>query len=490
MTGVAAASLDPSFLTALASVPQSAWARWFDDRQLVGADSPPPVHTLQAAIPLPGGAGHAALCVFEAPAVAPATGTTLTQAALRRWPGAAPADAQVLFEQRDESGAVLWSLASAWADADLRAWLREALSAGAVLRADGWEWVASAERAAVLRAATGGSQQIGGRRHDVVVFEAGAVAILYRRLTSGGQQELDLLRHLERVPLTELAPELLGSAMLRSPSGQRSASALLETIASGAATVRSVLVNRLRRALDGDPSLQASALDDVRAAGVATRQLHAALGRPFQHGVLHGAEPASVGDVEAWVARAWSALSAATWRAAFGIAGAPDPLLAAALPLLPGRLQQFAAAAEQAPGIVQRIHGSLTLDAILITPPRQLCIVEYDGDMGMPDAERTAPHSPLRDVARMLVSIAESAAEAARLAGGDEKAFEIAWLWEREARKAYLEGFGTGGGAIHALLAIFEMEFAARLLRDARLDEVDGPRVASHTLQRLSRTIA
>ena len=254
--------------------------------------------------------------------------------------------------------------------------------------------------------------------------------------------------------------------------------------------MRSVIVGRLRRALDGDPSLQAVALDDVRAVGVVTRELHAALGRPFQHGVLAGAEPASSSDVDAWVARAWNALSEATRRAAFGIAGAPDPMLAAALPLLPGRLQQFAAAAESAPGIIHRIHGSLRLDAILITPPRHLSIVEFDGDLGLPDAERVAPQSPLRDVARVLVSIAEAAAEAARLAGGDDKALEIAWLWEREARKAYLEGYGTGGGALHALLAIFEMEFAARLLRDAADDEIDGPRVASHTLQRLSRTIA
>jgi predicted trehalose synthase len=126
-----------------------------------------------------------------------------------------------------------------------------------------------------------------------------------------------------------------------------------------------------------------------------------------------------------------------------------------------------------------------------MSPPRQLSVVEFDGDGALSDADRVAPQSPWRDVARLLVSITESAAEAALLAGGDAHAFEIAWLWEREARKGCLEGYGSGGGALHALLAIFEMETAARLLLGA-LAATDSTSlvVPAHTLQRLSRTVA
>ena len=148
----------------------------------------------------------------------------------------------------------------------------------------------------------------------------------------------------------------------------------------------------------------------------------------------------------------------------------------------------FRSAADAAPGLVHRIHGNLRLDTVLMSPPRRLSVVEFDGDAYLSDAERVAPQSPWRDVACLLVSLAESAAEAAGLAGGDEKAFEIAWLWEREARKACLEGYGTGGGALHALLAIAEMEFAARNLLEA-VDRDSSTVVASHTLQRLTRTI-
>ncbi|MBC7842118.1 MAG: hypothetical protein H7099_07390 [Gemmatimonadaceae bacterium] len=132
---------------------------------------------------------------------------------------------------------------------------------------------------------------------------------------------------------------------------------------TGAATVRSVIVGRLQRALDGDPSLQASALDDVRAVGVITRKLHAALRRPFEQGVLADAVPATVADVESWVARVWTTLTTATaaLKAADQAERDPDRTLVTALDALPGKLQQFAAAAEAAPGLVHRIHGNLRL---------------------------------------------------------------------------------------------------------------------------------
>jgi predicted trehalose synthase len=483
-----ALGLDPRFLAAIADVPASAWSLWFGRTEAVAQTAPASVPSgMVAAFALPASAGLAAICIFE---TRTGSDVILSQAALRRWNGAAPAGAQILFQHTDGSGNALWTLASAWADANLCRWLREALSAGASMRANGWEWLAAPERPAVSSGTDGSSRQLPERRHDVVLLPPGAVAIVYRELTRGGQPELELLRHLERVPGIRLAPSLLGAAVVLDPEGRRSASAMLEDIDPAAATVRSVLVSRLRRALDGDPSLQAVALDDVRAVGGIARELHAALGRPFDMGVLRGAAPATEHDVEIWVARTWGVLTAAT-RAVRTSHRADAARLAPALEVLPGRLQQFAAAAKRAPGLAHRTHGNLRLDTVLIAPPRRLSVVEFDGDASLSDADRVAPQSPWRDVARLLVSLTDAAAEAATLVGGDTKAFEIAWLWEREARKACLEGYGTGGGALHALLAIFEMESAARHLLTAL---AAGPHaslaVSSHTLQRLTRTVA
>ena len=227
----------------------------------------------------------------------------------------------------------------------------------------------------------------------------------------------------------------------------------------------------------------------MRAVGLITRELHAALGRPFDNGVLLGAQTATVDDVARWVARAWRALSAAT----LALRAAPtcdSSLRSSALDLLPGKLQQFAEVAKGSPGLTHRTHGALRLGTILQSPTRQLTVVEFDGDPWLPEPDRLAPQSPWRDVARLLLSIADAAAEAARLAGSDSSAVERAWNWEREARKACLEGYGSGGGALHALLAIFELDFAARCLLEAvSLGRPDDIAVASHTLQRLTRTI-
>jgi predicted trehalose synthase len=477
-------TLDPRFIDAIASVPTAAWMSWFHDVAPVASPHAAGQPTLITSFALPPGNGSAAICLLETAAGGAAA--ELHQVAVRQWMGSAPDDARVLHQHLDPDGLPVWTLAAAWADSDLRAWLREALTAGVSLRSDGWEWLAAPERPTAARVSFGSSRQVEGRRHDVILFEPGAVAVVYRRMTRGGQPELDLLRHLERVPGVRVAPTMLGSAILRSPEGIRSASAVLEDIVPSADTARTVIVGRLHRALDGDPSLQAVALDDVRAVGVITHEMHAALGRPFEQGVLAGAVPATAADVDAWVARALVAITAA----GAGLRASVDPAgaLTAALEALPAKLQQFAAAAESAPGLIHRIHGNLGLDMVLMSPPRSLSIVEFDGDALLPDTERIAPQSPWRDVARLLVSLADAAAQAAGLAGGDDKAFEIAWLWEREARKAVLEGYGTGGGALHAMLAIFEMEFAARHLLDALAGGLTTA-VAAHTLERLTRTI-
>jgi predicted trehalose synthase len=469
----AASTLDASFIAALASVPAAAWSQWIGDS---GASASPPRRTLAATFALPSAHGHAALCVLE---TAHSDGTTgLHQVAIRRWAGAAPADAEVLYQQCDADGSVRWTLASAWADPDLRAWLREALASGASLRSDEWEWIAAPEHSgAALRSDVRDSRQLTHRRHDVVIFHPDLAAKVYRRVTRGSQHELDLLRHLERVPSPHVASRLLGSATLLGPNGQRSASAAL----------RDIVVHRLRRALGGDVSLQAAALDDIRAAGVITHELHAALGRPFEQGVLIGAVPATRDDVQRWVARALASVRAAT--AHERTLAQAHTETATTLELLPSKLQQFGAAAANAPGLLHRVHGNTRLDTILIAPPRTMMLVEFDGDASLPDPDRASPQSPWRDVSSVLCSVARAAADAAHASGGDEATYERAWAWEREARKAYLEGYATGAGAMHALIAIFELELAADQIAATVDHTAPARRAAVRTLQRLTRTL-
>jgi predicted trehalose synthase len=475
----------PGFLSALLSVPASAWRGWFaaEPGETAHVDD---ARELVATFELPYSRGEAAICLFTLSSGAHAG--ALEQVALRRWIGSVPDDARLLYVAADANGTPAWCIGSAWTDIEARAWFREALSAGAMLRSEGWEWHAVPERAAALRGSDGNARLLSGRRHDVILFEPSAVGIAYRRLTRGAQPEFDLLRHLVGVPGVKLSPALLGTATIRSPDGQRSASALLEDLPHDAATVHAVVVSRLRRAFDGDPSLQATALDDVRAAGVTLRELHGALGRA-DGSLLSRASAATETDVDAWTARAWSWCTQA--RDALLAYRPVDTPLLETLAQLPARLQQFGVAAKRAPGLLHRIHGDYRLMNVLVSPPRRLCVVEFDGDPGLTDVERVASQSPWRDVAQLLFSVGTAAGDAADLAGGDPTAFDIAWLWEKEARKAILEGYGSGGGAaLHALLAIFELELASRHLTAGVTEgRALALTTAGHSLRRLVRTV-
>jgi hypothetical protein len=466
-------------------VPAAAWDRWFGEPS--GGTVPPRAvpRTLVAAFALPGSAGQAAICVFEDKR--PAGTGSLCQAALKWWPTDPPDSVPLLHAGKDAGGRTEWALTSAWADPDLRSWLYRALSAGASLRSEEWEWLANPERASGSRDSDRASAPLHGRRHDAVLLPPDAVAVVYRQLTRGGQPELDLLRHLERVPGLRLAATVLGSAIIRSPTGQRSASAILEDIDPTSSTMRAGLLARLAAAFARDTESLSASLDDVRAVGTITRELHASLGRPLGHTTVTGAVAATQADLERWVARAWSAITRATvaYRAAFPN---DEPTLASVLGLLPEKLQGFADAAASAPGLLHRIHGNLRLDAILIAPQRQLRIVDFDGETRLGDAERLEPQSPLRDVAQLLMSLSEVAADAVLLADSEPDAVEQARLWTREARRAYLDGYGSGGGALHALIAIFELELGALHLTGILAGTGHSLAVASHTLQRLSRT--
>jgi predicted trehalose synthase len=474
------------FLSALLSVPAAAWQAWFSSDPAASPDAESP-RELLATFALPHAKGEAAICLFEI-ADGPQRGA-LEQLVLQRWFGESPADARPLYAKPDGNGAIEWTLATAWADPAARAWFRAALSAGALLRSEEWEWHALPERAAALRNGDGDSLVIPERRHDVITYQPGAVAVSYRRLTRGAQPELDILRHLSMVPGVRVAPTVLGSAIVRSPSGEKSASAVLQDLVPDAVTARTVVVNRLRRALDGDPSEQAAALDDVRAAGTVLRELHGALGRPIDQGVLQGAQPATEIDVDAWIARVWETTDTARGR--LQRSRNAEATLLEALVQLPARVQQFGAAAKRAPGLQHRIHGDFRLENLIMSPQRRLSIVEFNGDARIPDAERVRPHSPWRDVAQLLFSVADAAAAGAQAAGGDAHALEIAWLWEREARRACLEGYGPGGGAaLHALIAVFEIEFAARQLSaSVGTGQSTALLAAAHTLRRLNRTV-
>jgi len=117
------------------------------------------------------------------------------------------------------------------------------------------------------------------------------------------------------------------------------------------------------------------------------------------------------------------------------------------------------AAASSAWPPLQRIHGDLHLGQVLqaaATPERAAhwVIVDFEGEPLRPMRERRVLDVPLRDVAGMLRSF-DYVAGTVRAEGGD------AVGWAREARSAFLDGYGPARGATDpVLLAAFELDKA------------------------------
>jgi predicted trehalose synthase len=477
---------DPAFLEAIALVPSEAWVRWLHLAAHGGVRAQRP--ELQALLAIPGTHGNAAIAILSTRV---RDVTRLHQLAVRRWPGAAPEGSEVLHAQLTPAGRPAWALTSAWADPVARGWLWEALSAGASLRADGWTWEATAERASAGRIAPyiTSAHPAAHPAHDLVLFPPPGFVIMYRELTPGGHIELDVLRHLEESATTALTPSLLGHATLRAPDGVVAGAAVLQAADTDAVNASDLLAERLGRALtEVDPSLQAGALEQVRSIGVATRTLHAALGWPFGHAQPPQATPATAADVDRWTAGARAALTDAYLAA--NTASVIEPEIATLLHDVGEKLDRFIPSAASAPGVSQRIHGALTLDNVLLRPDGTVHMLGFSGDPWLPPEARRQPQSPWRDVARLLYSLTLLRMRVLTESGGDAASAEIGTLWEREARKALLDGYGSGGGALHALTSVFEVELAcATLARAADAADVDGVRAAATAMRRLAAAV-
>jgi len=128
-----------------------------------------------------------------------------------------------------------------------------------------------------------------------------------------------------------------------------------------------------------------------------------------------------------------------------------------------------------------RIHGDYHLGQTLATP-RGWVILDFEGEPARPLPERRAKRSPLRDVASMLRSFAY-AASAVELRHGPQAAQDF----EQRARERFLERYFAqidptllppGEAATANMLAIFELEKAIYELRyelDNRPDWVRIP---------------
>lgn len=181
--------------------------------------------------------------------------------------------------------------------------------------------------------------------------------------------------------------------------------------------------------------------EGARALGEATAEMHETLAEALPS---RAATPADIAAV------------ISSMRERFEVAAREVPALA----VHRGHLDGVYLRAQQSPWPpFQRIHGDFHLGQVLAVPGRGWVVLDFEGEPMRSMRERSAPDSPLRDVAGMLRSFDYVAGSFALAHPG-----ENAHAWASAARRAFLDGYIARSGrdlrAHRALLDAFEIDKA------------------------------
>ncbi|MCE2563558.1 maltose alpha-D-glucosyltransferase [Komagataeibacter sp. FNDCF1] len=317
---------------------------------------------------------------------------------------------------------------------------------------------------------------------------------LLRHLHPGIHPEAEMTAFLTRHGATGIAP-YLGDVTHVDAAGVPHVLAIAEGFIPNQGDAWNWTVNDLR-ATATDLTLSSDEPVDGRAdhiaffhrLGLRLGAMHAILAKP---GPDEAFTPETAGPavVQAWTGHIQAEITAALDMVEHGHAQSPQPETQALAARLCGQrdllLRQVETLAQHARGtLMTRIHGDFHLGQVLVVE-NDVVIIDFEGQPMVPLAERRHRHSPLRDVAGLLRSIAY-AVDTARLGGGEtgshpgagqSAARASAYLaaFEHEAGSTFLAGWAEGMGdaitaigtadARAALLQLFLMEKAAYEIR-------------------------
>jgi trehalose synthase-fused probable maltokinase len=290
---------------------------------------------------------------------------------------------------------------------------------------------------------------------------------VYRLVEAGSNPEVEVNAFLTTVGFRE-APALAGSAMYLL-DGESHSAGMLQQLVLSAGDAWSWVLDRLASEPDGP----AEAIRGVAQIGHLTAGMHTALAsQPRAPGFP--SRLATDDERSAWGASAERQLSAALKA----VDDATRPRLAELAP----RISAGMAAIEGAGAVrVSRIHGDYHLGQLLRTPGG-FTVIDFEGEPARTLAERRAPASPLRDLAGMLRSLDY----AAHAAVANESTGREHSQWLREARAAFLDGYGGVRPDEAALLAAFELEKACYEIVYEANNRPDWTRLPLGALERLA----
>ena len=286
-----------------------------------------------------------------------------------------------------------------------------------------------------------------------IVFGEALILKAFRRVEPGVNPELELLRFLSKRGFPNIAP-LAGWYEFEGRLLDATLGTLQEYLADGQDGWELAL-DRLAR----DPE---AFLDEIRALGEVSGELHSALGSDPTDPSFAPEEPSVeslsllTADIDEQIERVFVDLPENE---------TVEPILGRGQDVRE-RLQAISHIGSA--GRVIRTHGDYHLGQTMLTG-RGWVILDFEGEPARSLPERRRKRSPLRDVAGMLRSFSYAAAGSELLRGTPAPDG-----WETRAREAFLGGYydkveGTllpaGADATEKLLAVFELEKAVYELR-------------------------
>jgi maltose alpha-D-glucosyltransferase/alpha-amylase len=326
----------------------------------------------------------------------------------------------------------------------------------------------------------------------------------YRHLQIGMNPELELGRYLTEVAkFPNLAP-VAGAVEYVAGGGERMTLALLQGQVENQGDFWSYTLDYLQRFLEESraPVVEAVTETQTHAAyllliqtlGQRTGELHNALNTPTGDAAFDP-EPVSDTDVAAWLAHVDTELRATLVQLEHrlaGLAGTANELasqLLAQRGVLADSLQHCIS--RPCVTVKSRYHGDYHLGQVLLTR-NDFVIIDFEGEPNRPLVERRRKHSPLRDVAGMLLSF-NYAAQTALARESVEQPESVARItpllrdWEAEVGKVFLAAYAAAvqdaeafaaSSALHGLLDLFLLEklfYEVRYELDNRPDWVVIP---------------
>jgi trehalose synthase-fused probable maltokinase len=270
-----------------------------------------------------------------------------------------------------------------------------------------------------------------------------AVLKLIRKLQVGVHPEPEIGVFLTDVARFPNTPALLGYLALQMPDGPVLIS-VLQAFVRNEGDGWEVILGRLKtrlRASDGEPLADIRSREIARQLGVRTAELHRALATPTDDPAF-APEVVGAAVLDEWIAsvegmatRGLDGLARARSSLPKAVRGAAERLLDQRD--LPDRIK--ALRPQNADLVRTRIHGDYHLGQVLIAPD-DVYIVDFEGEPMRSLSERRQKHSPLRDVAGMLRSIAYAAGAASREALSQPPAAGLR-QWTETMSKTYLDAY-------------------------------------------------